>query len=59
MTPLINWVETGVAPQRIDAALMDEGKVARTRPLCPYPEVARYNGSGSIDETANFTCRYP
>ena len=57
MTPLINWVETGAAPQRIDASLMDEGKVVRTRPLCPYPEVARYNGSGSIDEAGNFSCR--
>ena len=33
------------------------GKVDRTRPLCPYPQVARYNGAGSIDEASNFTCR--
>ena len=28
-----------------------------TRPLCPYPQVAQYKGSGSIDEAANFVCR--
>jgi len=33
--------------------------VVRTRPLCPYPQVARYKGSGSIDESANFTCGNP
>ena len=33
------------------------GKVDRTRPLCPYPQVAMYKGSGSIDDAANFTCR--
>ena len=33
--------------------------VARTRPLCPYPQVARYSGSGSIDEAANFACVEP
>ena len=32
------------------------GKVDRTRPLCPYPQVARYKGTGSIDDAANFTC---
>jgi feruloyl esterase len=31
----------------------------RTRPLCPYPTVARYDGSGSIDDDANFTCGSP
>ena len=59
MTPLINWVENGTPPQRIEASLMEEGKTARTRPLCPYPEVARHNGSGSIDEAANFSCQAP
>ena len=32
------------------------GDVIRTRPLCPYPQVARYDGSGSTDEAENFTC---
>ena len=31
-------------------------KVDRTRPLCPYPQVARYTGTGSTDDAANFTC---
>jgi feruloyl esterase len=35
------------------------GKVVRTRPLCPYPEVARYKGAGSIDEAENFRCVAP
>jgi feruloyl esterase len=30
--------------------------VARTRPLCPFPQVAKYKGSGSIDDAANFSC---
>jgi feruloyl esterase len=33
-----------------------QGKVVRTRPLCAYPEVAMYKGSGSIDDAANFSC---
>ena len=32
------------------------GRIDRTRPVCPYPQVARYRGTGSIDEAANFTC---
>ena len=33
--------------------------VLRTRPLCPYPKVAVYDGSGSTDDAANFNCRPP
>lgn len=51
-----DWVERGKAPARIVAAHRTAGKVDRTRPLCPYPQVARYNGRGSIDDAANFTC---
>jgi feruloyl esterase len=36
---------------------MRDGKVDRTRPLCPDPLAARYCGSGSVDEAANFVCR--
>jgi len=36
-----------------------DGKVDRTRPLCPYPQVAKYKGTGSIDDAANFACREP
>jgi feruloyl esterase len=53
------WVEKGEAPVRVIAAHSTAGKVDRTRPLCPYPQVARYNGAGSIDEASNFTCRAP
>jgi feruloyl esterase len=52
------WVEEGKAPARIIAAHETAaGKVDRTRPLCPYPQTARYNGSGSIDDAAHFACR--
>jgi hypothetical protein len=59
MTPLMNWVEKGVAPERIVGARIVQGKTVRTRPLCPFPQVAKYQGSGSIDEAANFACREP
>ena len=42
VTPLIQWVEKGVAPSTIPAARVVDGKPVVTRPLCPYPEVARY-----------------
>jgi feruloyl esterase len=50
---LENWVEKGQAPNRIIAS---HGNPARARPLCPYPQVAVYKGSGSTDEAANFSC---
>jgi feruloyl esterase len=53
------WVEKGEVPARVVAAHSSAGTVDRTRPLCPYPQVARYDGTGSIDEAANFTCRLP
>ena len=56
---LIDWVERGVAPARITASKFDGTKLVRTRPLCVFPQVARYNGSGSTDEAANFTCADP
>jgi hypothetical protein len=48
---LVNWVENGVAPEQI---INQTG--ARSRPLCPYPQTAIYNGSGSTDDAANFHC---
>ena len=53
------WVERGEAPTRIVASQITGGKVERTRPLCAYPQVARYTGSGSIDDAANFVCQTP
>ncbi|MBZ5675445.1 MAG: tannase/feruloyl esterase family alpha/beta hydrolase [Acidobacteriia bacterium] len=56
---LEQWVEQGKAPEKIIASHSTAGKVDRTRPLCPYPQVAKYKGSGSIDEAANFACQLP
>jgi hypothetical protein len=55
-TPLVEWVEKGTAPQTLPAARIVDGKAVRTRPLCPYPQVAKYKGIGSVDEAANFSC---
>jgi feruloyl esterase len=56
---LERWVERGQAPDQITASKIVNGIVQRTRPLCPYPQVAVYRGSGSMDEAASFTCRAP
>ncbi|WP_162792463.1 tannase/feruloyl esterase family alpha/beta hydrolase [Novosphingobium sp. P6W] len=65
---LDRWVEHGTAPERIIATKFDNdflallrmpAKVVRTRPLCAWPKTARYNGSGSTDDAANFTCKGP
>ena len=42
-----------------DRVARTDGKVDRTRPLCPYPQVAKYKGTGSIDDAANFVCAAP
>jgi feruloyl esterase len=57
--PLADWVEHGAAPDAIPASRVIGGKVVRTRPLCAYPEVARYKGSGSTDDAASFACSKP
>jgi feruloyl esterase len=54
---LEQWVEKGQAPAKIVASHTTNGVVDRTRPLCPYPQLATYKGAGSIDEAANFVCR--
>ena len=58
---LERWVEQGVAPEEIIATKYKNDSdpkagIVRTRPLCAYPLVAHYNGSGSTDDAANFTC---
>ena len=50
------WVETGRAPDRIIASNPPNQK-QMSRPICPYPEIAKYTGSGSTDEAANFECK--
>ena len=60
---MVDWVENGIEPSAIigsrtanvDAIFL----LPRTRPNCPYPEVARYSGTGSIDDAANFMCVPP
>jgi feruloyl esterase len=54
---LEQWVEHKAAPDQIVASHATRGTVDRTRPLCPYPQVAVYRGSGSVDDAANFACK--
>lgn len=69
LTPLVAWVEQGVAPDTITASARGAGNPGgvnaevpaswaadRTRLLCPYPQVARYKGSGSLELASNFAC---
>ncbi|MDB5933058.1 MAG: esterase [Massilia sp.] len=70
LTPLVNWVEKGQAPDSVTASARGPGNSgavnadvpaawspSRTRPLCPYPKVAKYKGSGSIEDAASFSCQ--
>jgi feruloyl esterase len=59
VTAVIDWVEKKQAPATLLATKVTDGKTVRTRPLCAYPQVARYKGQGSIDEAANFSCVAP
>jgi feruloyl esterase len=56
VTPLDQWVEGSLAPASIPASRMRNGAADRTRPLCPYPQIALYKGSGSLEDAANFSC---
>jgi feruloyl esterase len=56
LSALDQWVERGVAPETLIAARSVNGAVDRTRPLCPYPAVAGYKGTGSIDKAESFAC---
>jgi hypothetical protein len=68
--PLVKWVEQGVAPQAVVASVRGAGNAGgvntelpadwsaqRTRPLCAYPTVATYKGSGSLEDASNFSCK--
>lgn len=59
LTALEQWVERNQPPEQIPATHVTNGKVDRTRPLCPYPQEAKYKGSGSTDVAANFACEAP
>ncbi len=69
LTPLVNWVERGQAPDSVTASVRGAGNAggvnadvpanwsaSRTRPLCPYPKAAKYKGSGNIEDAASFSC---
>ena len=60
LSALVQWVENGVAPTKIIATkynndVVTDG-VAMTRPICPFPRVPKYNGSGSTTDASNFSC---
>lgn len=59
-TPLVQWVEAGKAPDTMLATKFVNNQpgqgIAYTRPLCPYPTVARWNGQGSANDAANYVC---
>jgi Tannase and feruloyl esterase len=70
ITPLVNWVENGVVPDSVTASVRRTGNPGganadvpatwaanRTRPLCTYPKVAMYNGTGSLESASSFTCQ--
>jgi feruloyl esterase len=54
---LERWVKSGKAPDKIVASREEAGKVVRTRPLCPFPQTAVYDGKGNTDDAASFTCK--
>jgi feruloyl esterase len=56
---LDEWVEKKTAPDRLVATQVTAGSPGRTRPLCPYPQLAVYTGMGSTDDAANFACKAP
>ena len=57
MAVMERWREEGKGPDQIIATHVTNGQVDMTRPLCPYPQVAHYNGTGSTNDAGNFTCR--
>jgi hypothetical protein len=57
---LQTWEEHGATPGAVIATKYDTaGKVEMTRPLCPYPQVAKYNGTGDAKDAASFACAAP
>ena len=56
---VMDWVESGEAPDRLVAARVVGGKTEMTRPLCPYPEIARHDGVGDRNAADSFSCAPP
>ncbi|MGW0825936.1 tannase/feruloyl esterase family alpha/beta hydrolase [Streptomyces sp. NPDC002845] len=59
LTPVMAWTETATKPGKIIASNITDGTVTRTRPVYPYPRVARYDGTGSADDASNFVAVTP
>ena len=59
MAAIRAWVEEGKAPETLIAERRVDGQVVRTRPLCPYPQVATYKGTGDTDDARSFECAAP
>lgn len=59
LAALERWRESGMAPDQIVASHAANNVVDLTRPLCPYPQLAQYKGSGSTTDAASFVCRVP
>jgi hypothetical protein len=59
MSAMERWREAGISPDRITAYHVTDNRVDITRPLCPYPQVAVYTGTGSTNNSENFFCRAP
>ena len=60
LSALERWDESEEAPDRIVASRVnDGGLVDMTRPLCPYPQVAKWAGVGSTNDAENFSCEAP
>jgi feruloyl esterase len=67
LTPMVNWIENGVAPEEVIATgtrfpaaagpFTGLGNTTRSRPLCPYPKTLRYNGSGDITQASSYACQ--
>ena len=59
MAAIEQWVGSGSAPESIVASHLTAGRPDRTRPICPYGKVAKWKGTGSTDDAANFVCAAP
>ncbi len=60
VSALARWVEQGVAPTAIVATRYDDkGAITRQRPICAYPQIATYRGSGDVNAAASFACMTP
>jgi feruloyl esterase len=57
MAVMERWRENNIAPDTMTAYHVTNNRVDMTRPLCPYPQVATYKGTGSVNDAANFTCK--